>query len=88
MAAQGLLCPICATPNTLTPHVDHCHKTGKVRGILCHRCNIALGMLLDNPNACLRAAVYLLNSPAANGLSASDLNEFLAEGGILGVDKH
>lgn len=58
---RGGKCPICGRPDA-APHIDHCHKTGKVRGLLCRRCNIALGMLLDNPHACLRAAVYLQSS--------------------------
>ncbi len=40
-------------------HVDHCHDTGKVRGLLCHYCNIAAGMLGDNPETLKRIAAYL-----------------------------
>lgn len=29
-------------------HIDHCHRTGKVRGVLCNKCNVALGLLDDN----------------------------------------
>lgn len=31
-------------------YVDHCHKTGKVRGLLCHHCNAALGLLMESPD--------------------------------------
>ena len=40
--SQGGLCAICKT-DTLKLHVDHCHTTGKVRGLLCSGCNTAVG---------------------------------------------
>lgn len=39
--------------------VDHCHDTGKVRGLLCRKCNTGIGMLGDNADVCERAAKYL-----------------------------
>ncbi|MEJ7873163.1 MAG: endonuclease VII domain-containing protein [Rubrobacteraceae bacterium] len=39
--------------------VDHCHQTGAIRGILCSRCNSALGMLDDSPALLERALEYL-----------------------------
>jgi hypothetical protein len=39
--------------------VDHCHKSGKVRGLLCHCCNVALGGFLDDPELLARAIAYL-----------------------------
>jgi len=39
--------------------VDHCHKTGKVRGLLCHNCNRALGLLQDNAAILRKAAEYV-----------------------------
>ena len=39
--------------------VDHCHKTDKVRGILCNPCNIGLGTFYDNPKLLLAAVEYL-----------------------------
>lgn len=40
-------------------HVDHDHRTNIVRGILCHRCNTAIGSMYDSPELLLRAVEYL-----------------------------
>ena len=42
-----------------TAKVDHCHKTGQVRGLLCNHCNTALGLFRDSPEICIKAANYL-----------------------------
>jgi hypothetical protein len=39
--------------------VDHCHSSGEVRGLLCHNCNRALGLLKDSVDSLMRAARYL-----------------------------
>lgn len=40
-------------------NVDHCHESGKVRGLLCLNCNMAIGLLLDRPETLRRATSYL-----------------------------
>jgi hypothetical protein len=54
-------CNICNTYNedTFGFHIDHDHDTGKVRGLLCNRCNQGIGLLRDDPNLLIRAAEYL-----------------------------
>jgi hypothetical protein len=39
--------------------VDHNHTTGKIRGLLCPKCNQGIGLLMDNPLFLIRAAEYL-----------------------------
>lgn len=52
------LCQICKEkPGT---HIDHCHETNKVRGILCTQCNVGLGMFRDNPKFLQSAGNYLV----------------------------
>jgi hypothetical protein len=58
MADQHCLCAICKT-DLERPCVDHDHKTGDVRGILCHKCNLALGGFNDDIDTLQEAANYL-----------------------------
>ena len=39
--------------------IDHCHDTGKIRGILCNECNAGIGMLKDNAELLRRGVVWL-----------------------------
>lgn len=64
MKDQGGVCAICGTaPEGVKnfPMVDHCHTSGKVRGLLCSNCNQGLGKFKDNP-ALLRAAIEYLST--------------------------
>jgi len=54
---QNLGCSVCNKKVKLV--VDHCHKTNKVRGLLCHHCNTALGMFQDSVILLERAKNYL-----------------------------
>ena len=46
-------------------NTDHCHTTGIVRGILCHKCNTAIGKLGDTADGVRRALKYLCDEGAA-----------------------
>lgn len=52
-------CKICNSTSKKRLNVDHCHETGKVRGLLCWNCNIALGYFKDNINYLSNAIRYL-----------------------------
>jgi len=62
LKAQGGHCDLCprtACDDGRRLHVDHDHATGKVRALLCHNCNRALGLMKDDPDLLRRAANYL-----------------------------
>lgn len=69
---QGGRCPVCTGLLKLrdfgsgrrghtgnVAHVDHCHETGAIRGVLCNNCNRALGLLGDSVDCLRRALTYL-----------------------------
>ena len=55
---QGGACKICSK-NFPRLNVDHCHKLGTVRGLLCHSCNLMLGLSQDNITTLTNAIEYL-----------------------------
>ncbi|MFI0981654.1 endonuclease domain-containing protein [Streptomyces sp. NPDC021093] len=57
IASQAGVCTICLKAPAV--HVDHCHETGRVRGVLCFNCNAAIGQLGDDPDTLRRAIAYL-----------------------------
>jgi len=67
---QNSLCAICGEKESSSTckylSVDHCHTTGKIRGLLCVSCNRGLGMLRDNPDFVEKALNYLRKSSNAN----------------------
>jgi len=57
---QNNTCLICETNfNEKNMHIDHCHKTNKVRALLCSKCNQAIGLLDEDDGRFERAAKYL-----------------------------
>ena len=64
---QGRACAICETTDfgERNPSVDHCHATLEFRGVLCHPCNTALGLLRDSVHIMERGIGYLVQSRAA-----------------------
>lgn len=61
---QNHVCAICkqtcVTENRLS--IDHCHKTGKIRGLQSNSCNNGIGRFRDNPDLLIAAATYLKKS--------------------------
>lgn len=60
--AQGNRCAICGGYQVIKGdnlYVDHDHITGRIRGLLCHYCNVGIGMLKDNPQILQNAIDYL-----------------------------
>jgi uncharacterized protein GlcG (DUF336 family) len=62
LESQGGVCKICGGVGLSGKRlsVDHDHETGKVRGLLCSKCNTAIGLLDDDPKTFLKASLYLM----------------------------
>lgn len=60
LSSQDGKCAICRKKFDKRLNVDHCHITMKIRGLLCHKCNIAIGMFEDNTKR-LKAAIQYLD---------------------------
>lgn len=61
---QDNVCALCLKPESIVGNVlciDHCHTTGRVRGLLCRLCNSALGKFKDDKEILQRALNYLEN---------------------------
>mgnify|MGYP007071567809 CR=1 FL=1 len=65
LQAQGNCCAICKTKKPGGKdnvfHVDHCHLSGHIRGLLCHFCNVGLGHFKEEPKLLNKAMGYLLS---------------------------
>lgn len=85
LAAQQGVCAICRQPRSYNLNVDHCHRTGHVRGLLCRLCN---GRLLtaarDNPETLRNAADYLENPPALVVVGERKVPDGKTSGVVLG----
>jgi hypothetical protein len=71
LKAQNGRCAICQTTSPggrfHVWHIDHCHTSGKVRGLLCHCCNMGLGYFKDNQFNLHQALSYLNHDHKAPG---------------------
>ena len=61
LSEQNNKCGICNSDldNSKNTHIDHCHTTGKIRGILCQKCNHGIGLFKDSTEILKRAILYL-----------------------------
>ena len=62
VASQNNKCPICGNgfgEGRRRRHIDHDHKTGQIRSILCSNCNLGIGYFLDDPHVLRAAADYI-----------------------------
>jgi len=64
--SQDFKCKICYKEEGKefwkTLYIDHCHKNGKIRGLLCNSCNRALGLFKENPQILKNTIIYLCNT--------------------------
>ena len=88
---QNDCCAICLCNKETLPYqtlvVDHCHNTGKVRGLLCNHCNTAVGLFKDNKDFLKKAIQYLEQSatldsaaPMCEDRSTAEINPTIPSG--------
>lgn len=80
-SAQGGVCAICGpwtgrSGRSKNLAVDHDHRTGMVRGLLCSECNRQVGRWRDNPRVFERAARYLISPPSLSVLADRDWSRY------------
>ena len=74
LAEQNNCCKICKKNTKQRLHIDHCHSTNVVRGLLCRQCNIALGQMKDDPVRLENAANYIRRSVALKSQAVSNIS--------------
>jgi hypothetical protein len=80
-AAVGLIKPdVCDCCGSLPKDgkglaLDHCHSTGELRGWLCHKCNLGIGLLGDTADHVAKAAAYLRKKPIGWALRSIKTNQ-------------
>ena len=70
LKAQNGCCAICGKTQSKAFDVDHCHVTGKVRGLLCSTCNRLIGYAKDDPRILQAALRYIVPQVAAEFIKA------------------
>jgi len=65
LGAQAGVCAICKLPpsgaykSAMSLNIDHCHTTGKIRGLLCNKCNSGIGFFQESVELTAKATEYL-----------------------------
>ena len=76
-------CAICDNPLDLRKYrIDHNHRTGKVRGLLCSACNTAIGLFKDSPVTMIKALRYLYDNDPTPGSDCPTTNSTQAPGRV------
>ena len=84
--AQGNACAICSSPpKKRRLHLDHDHKTGKIRGLLCWNCNVGLRYFKDKASLLSKASVYISSPPALEAIGEQDVE--VGGGGMMNVKR-
>ena len=75
LKSQNYKCAICGVHKNdyhKDFSIDHCHKSGKVRGLLCNNCNVGIGLLKDDITILKSSINYLLSKKQDNGKTESE----------------